>query len=344
MTKTTTNKKRSTAVLSIILVAVIILGATLAYLFSKTDPVENVFTFADNIKAELDEPNWDPDEALNLTPDKTLLKDPQITNTSENGIVEYAAIKLTWLDGAGNLIDDEELRDLDGNEDTANGMKDMDRLLSLIDIEWSSNWSIKDGTAKSNEQVHVYNKELPQGVTSDPIFYSITIKRDITPEQLEWLAGKYGHEDSCYQSGAHADYMHDITCPVRGDDEEADTAKGGTTTDGNTCDCEPAACTPYYWHHEKCKIAGESDAEDVAKGGLAGNGERCDCEAVYVHTAGCLSTIKTLPSPLTCGHTTIQSGLGNFTIKVEGAVVQADAFADLDAAVADLISLFTATP
>ena len=89
--------------------AAIAIGATLAYLFSKTEVVNNVFTFVDNIKGELTEPNWKPDDAKNLTPDKEIAKDPQITNTSENGVVEYVAIKLTFLDGAGNEISNDNL-------------------------------------------------------------------------------------------------------------------------------------------------------------------------------------------------------------------------------------------
>ena len=268
-----TNKKKVTIVLSVVLVLTIAIGATLAYLFTKTEEKENVFTFAQNVKATLDEPNWDPDKGLDLTPNKKVEKDPQITNTSINGLVEYAAIKLTFLNGEDEIIDD----------------ADVATLLSLVDVEWSNNWTLVDGGATDAEQIYVYNETLPQGVTSDPIFYSLTVKNSVTPAQLLWLAGDYGHDEAtCYEFG--------------------------------TCDC-----TTSERHHEKCAVN-------------AATPDTCDCTTSIIHEIGCASLVGSLIDD--CGHDTFV-GLGNFTIKVEGAVVQADAFEDLAEATPDLISLFS---
>jgi len=290
-------KKRRTIALSLLLVAALAVGITLAYLFSKTDPKENVFTFAENIKGVLDEPNWNPDEATELVPGKTIEKDPQITNTSNNAVTEYAAIKLTFQKGNGDTLTDAEML----------------TLMQYIDIEWSSNWTLKDGTmttsgstvtAATPELIYVFNDTLPQGVTSDPIFYSVTIKDSVTPAQLLWLAGDYGHEDSCYTFGTH----------------------------------DPSVCTVTYRHHEKCAIYGLTGAEDTAKGGTIG-AKTCDCSATEIHESTCPTLIGTLKAD--CGHTTLVSGIGNFTIKVEGAVVQADSFDTLFNDASDaLIDLF----
>ena len=297
----TTKRRNLTIVLSVVLVAAIAVGGTLAYLFTKTDPVNNVFTFAENIKGELDEPSWVPEDALNLTPGKEIAKDPQITNTSENGVVEYGAIKLTFLDGAGNEI----------------SAANMVTLLNLVGIDWSSSWALKDGTltkdgsgtvtAASAQQIYVFNDTIPQGVTTSPIFYSVTIPADITPDELKWLLGDYGHEDACYEAGAH---------------------------DGDVC-------TVTYRHHEKCALFdGVNTAATIAgtKKGETLGAKTCDCNAVDVHDSKCPILIKTLKGD--CTHTTVESGLGNFTIKVEGAVVQADAFDSFNDAVTALISLF----
>lgn len=266
-------KKRMTMVLMLVLVAVIAIGITLAWLFSKTEAKENVFTFADNVSGQLDEPSWDPDDALQLVPGKTIDKDPQITNTSTNAVTEYAAIRLTFQDGEGTILSD---------ADTAT-------LLSLIEIDWSSNWTRYAGTATSAQQIYVFNDTLPQNVTSDPVFYSVTIKDSVTTEQLKWLAGDYGHESTCYEYGAH---------------------------DGTLC-------TITYRHHEKCAIFGESGKEQVASGGQLGL-KTCDCTAAAVHESACPTLIGTLKTG--CGHTTLTSGIGNFIIMVEGAVVQEDTF------------------
>lgn len=268
-----TKKKRLSSVLAVVLVLTLVIGTTLAYLFGKTDAKENCFTFADNIKGVLTEPSWNPEDAVNLVPGKEIPKDPQVKNTSENSVEEYAAIKLTFVDGAGN-----ELK-----------ADDMTKLMSLIEIQWSKNWTIKSGTATSSQQIYVYDKKIPQNITSDPVFYSVNIPSNITPENLSWLAGDYGHEDTCYTEGVHDEDLCEMT----------------------------------LWHHEMCKT---------------NTGGECSCTASEVHEPACSSLIKNLNG--TCEHKTIVGGLGNFTIKVEGAVVQADAFKTIDEAGAALISLF----
>lgn len=279
---TNKKKKRLTVTLSLVLVAIIAIGATLAWLFSQTEIKENVFTFADNISGKLDEPSWVPDDALELVPGKKIEKDPQITNISTNAVTEYAAIRLTFQDGAGNTL----------------SASDTQTLLNLIDIDWSSNWTLYNGTlttasgvvtAATAEQIYVFNDTLPQNVTSDPVFYSVTIKGSVTPDQLKWLAGDYGHISDCYEYGAH---------------------------DGDLC-------TVTYRHHEKCAIFGEAGKANIAQDGTI-NGKTCDCTATAVHEAACPTLIGTLKTD--CGHTTLVGGIGNFIIKVEGAVVQADSF------------------
>ena len=284
----TARKKHLTIILAIVLVATVAIGGTLAYLFTTTDTKTNVFTFADNIKAYLDEPSWVPEDALNLVPGKEIAKDPQIKNTSENGVVEYAAIRLTFLDGAGNEIQAD----------------DMVELLNLIDIDWSNNWTLKQGTltadmtgtvtAATAKQIYIFNDTLPQGVTSDPVFYSVTIPSDITSAQLAWLVGDYGHVEACYEAGAH----------------------------------DSMTCTITYRHHEKCALNdGINSAAEIAgtqKGNVLG-AETCDCNTVEIHNSECPLLIKSLSGDCT-DHDEVIAGLGNFTIKVEGAVVQADVF------------------
>jgi len=301
----TKNRKTLTAVLAVVLVAAIAAGATLAFLADRTNTENNVFTFVDNIKGLLTEPLWDPAEALNLTPGKTIDKDPQITNISENGVVEYAAIKLTFLNGAGDVISD-VLQE--GKSET-----DMQYLLRLIEIEWGGSWELVDGDADSAEQIYVFKYTLPQGVTTDPLFYSVTILEANTVADMAWLRGSYGHDDDCYEFG----------------------------------DCD---CTVTWRHHEKCAIFGEDGAENIAKDGELDEVGFCDCTPAEVHAPRCPSLIKTLKMTetdddppelvLACGHTTVVSGLGNFIIKIEGAVVQEDAFADYMEASVALIALF----
>lgn len=210
-------KKKITAVLSIVLVAVIAIGATLAYLATKTDEESNVFTFAENIKAGLDEPNWDPDDAGNLIPGYEVRKDPMITNLSDNGVDEYVALKITFTRGDGTTLSDAE---------TA-------RLLSCLTVTWNSSWSLKSGTATSAVQVYVYQNALSTGEVTDPVFSSVTINSDISDADYAWLAGIVtNHTDDCYEYTTAHDpaqctitYKHHANC---------------ASLTGGTCDCTPA--------------------------------------------------------------------------------------------------------
>ena len=281
----TKNKKILTAALSIALVVIVALGGTLAYLYTKTDTETNVFTFGDNVKATLTEPSWDPDDGLDLVPGMEIAKDPLITNTSKNGVDEYAGIRIVFTRGDGTVLTAAETT----------------KLLGLITIDWSANWTLIDGTATSAKQTYFFNDILTPSMESDSLFYSVTINTAVTPEELLWLAGDYGHdEDTCYEFG--------------------------------TCDC-----TITYKHHEKCAIRGESGNENVGLHGVL-NGKTCDCKKVAtVHESGCASLKGTLKAG--CGHT-LQSGIGNFNIEVQGAVVQADAFtaiADAKTAIKSLL-------
>jgi len=293
---TTVKKKRNlTIVLSLLLVAAIAVGATLAYLFSKTEIEENTFTFAENVRGSLSEPSWDPEDAEELVPGAEIPKDPMITNISNNGVDEYASIKLVFVDGA----------------DAPLSAADMTKLMTLIAIDWNNtDWTISDAAmTDKTEQIWYYNGKLAPAFTTAPLFSKITILDTVTPDELEWLAGKFNHVDSCYDFG--------------------------------TC-----ACTPDNIHHKNCALFDGVNTpaaiKGVAKGGTLG-GKTCDCTAVGLrHKDGCPAWIGNLNGNCSC---TMTDGLGGFTIVVQGGVVQADAFDGLSspnaAAQTALVDVFT---
>ena len=282
----TNNRKKITAVLSVILVLAIAIGATLAYLATTTDSRDNMFTFAQNIRAKLGEPNWDPDDATNLTPGYEVKKDPMITNVSDNGIDEYVAIQLTFQNGAkGTLTAAETVR-----------------LLNCLDITWNSDWSLKDGKLiraggsvqeATPKQVYVYNKVLAPGEVSAPVFSSVTIKSDIDDADYAWLAGMVmDHTDGCYTFGTHLD----------------------------------VDCTVKYVHHVNCNIYNLAGAEDVKDStGAAIGGKNCNCKTAENHVSKpdktCGTLIGTLASA-TC-HAAPADSIVGFNINVKGSAVQA---------------------
>lgn len=224
-----TNKKKLFAmILCFALAAVLAIGSTLAYLFTTTNDVENVFTFAANIKARLDEPNWDQSKGYDLTPGAVLRKDPQITNTS-TGIDEKVAIRITFQDGSGTALTDAQTL----------------KLLQLVDISFTDSWTKIHGTytvadkavtAATNGLVYMHNNVLAPGGVSTPVFYQVSIKNDISNEDYEWLSGIcMSHTDDCFAYGAHDDGV----CTV--------TVLHAVDCDPNNCDC-----TPVSQHGEDC--------------------------------------------------------------------------------------------
>lgn len=100
-------KKRSflMTVLAMVLVAVISVGGTFAYLTATDAKVENTFSFADNMKVTITEE--EPDQVLeekitpngkgwsydNVVPDQALNKAPQISTTTE--VAAYVFVKVS---------------------------------------------------------------------------------------------------------------------------------------------------------------------------------------------------------------------------------------------------------
>lgn len=165
--------------LSIALIAVIGVGSTLAYYSASAGDKTNVFTFSENIRAELSEPNWDADEGLKLTPGKQIKKDPMVTNTCD--ISEYVALRLTF-----------QYKD----KTTQMSQADLDKLLSLIVIDWnvgagSNQWTIQSGSGTA-QITYLYNQVLASGEVSSPVMNSFRVKTKtdgLTEEQLYWLQG-----------------------------------------------------------------------------------------------------------------------------------------------------------
>lgn len=136
--------KKKIIALSLIvaLVAVAVIGASLAYFTDTSDTAENVFTIG-NVDIELAEESWVPEDAENVYPGQTLPKDPTVENTGANPC--FVRLHVTGLDALGSA----------------------DNLLITLD-EIGENWVV-DG-----EYIY-YTVELAAGDTTPAAFQSITI-------------------------------------------------------------------------------------------------------------------------------------------------------------------------
>lgn len=87
-------KKKLTAVaLVVCMLAIMLVGASLAYFTDKTETKENVFTVG-NVKIKLDEPNWNENQNGKFVPGSNFAKDPTIT-VDENSENCFVFMKLT---------------------------------------------------------------------------------------------------------------------------------------------------------------------------------------------------------------------------------------------------------
>jgi len=99
--KAVSKKSLLFTILIIALIAVIAVGGTVAYL-SGEDEVTNTFSIG-RITVDLDEPNWDEDSGLELTPGKVMEKDPTVTAITGTS---YMRVRMDIVDAEGELITD----------------------------------------------------------------------------------------------------------------------------------------------------------------------------------------------------------------------------------------------
>lgn len=75
-----------------VLIALFAIGSAIAF-FTDKDNKTNDFTVG-NISIQLTEPNWNADNGKDLTPNKTISKDPQITNDGPNDAFVFLQVKV----------------------------------------------------------------------------------------------------------------------------------------------------------------------------------------------------------------------------------------------------------
>lgn len=89
-------KKILLSALSLVLVAALAIGGTVAY-FTDHKKADNVFTVG-NVKISLAEPSWNANAVHQIIPGAHFDKDPTITNTGKNDA--YLRVKVTFTNAA----------------------------------------------------------------------------------------------------------------------------------------------------------------------------------------------------------------------------------------------------
>lgn len=172
---TTNEKKKGIGALAVILclLAVVCTG-TLAY-FTAKDVVINDFKIADGIKVKVVEPNWNPDDAVNLLPTQTVAKDPAIENPNDIPVYVTAEVTLPTKDIVTAELD---------------GTPKPKQVTDLFSYEVNDKWVLDDVITGDDTVTYryIYTEPLAPGDTTQSIFDSVTVCNyvdgQLTPDEL----------------------------------------------------------------------------------------------------------------------------------------------------------------
>lgn len=166
---------RKKVCLACAIAGVMLMGAATAF-FTDRDSVANEFIVG-NVSVELTEPGWNPEDGKALTPNKTVKKDPQVTNTGSNDAFVFLQVKVpaATVKTAG---EDGSLLDAKKQD--------------LFHYTVNSGWKLVDQSEEENATVYTYGyvaedggmkKLSPQGSTG-ALFDSVTFL-NLVEGQLE---------------------------------------------------------------------------------------------------------------------------------------------------------------
>lgn len=185
-------KRKLASMTAIVLVLMLGILGTMAYLSTVTKTKTNTFTGSKGISLTLTEPGWDSDDdpsttpkpgdgqydAENYTPGKVIAKDPTLTNTTkdtgDSDAQEWVAIAITYQVGED---------DTDVSYDT---LKNLIKDISFHTTESASNagdnWVLLEPISSAaldstkGYAIFMYNKPLSQSESTRPLFEQIEIK------------------------------------------------------------------------------------------------------------------------------------------------------------------------
>ena len=150
---------------AVAMVAALSIGAAYAAFSAITDTKSNEFSIVageDGTKAgEIEEPNWDPDQAEDLQPGEQVTKNPSIKNTTEYDAKCYMVVTIPTLTAT-----------LDGSENVYDAVK-----LGAL----GSNWSLKSKAVSTvagtdSAYIYVYDGDVTPNSSTSALFENFTVQ------------------------------------------------------------------------------------------------------------------------------------------------------------------------
>lgn len=158
------------------LIAILAVGSAVAF-FTDRDNKVNQFTVG-NISIQLQEPNWNADNGKNLTPNKTIKKDPQITNDGPNDAFVFLQVKVP--------VANVKTAAADGSLQAA---KSQDLFTYTVNDSWVE--VSRKSSADSTTYIYAYvgadgtMKTLAPGKTTNALFDSVTFLNLVEGQSYE---------------------------------------------------------------------------------------------------------------------------------------------------------------
>ena len=171
-------RKTGTLALAGLLGAALLTGGAFAY-FTDADSAVNTFTVG-SVKIDLQEPGFNEDEGINITPGKTVEKDPQILNTGNNDAFVYMQIGIPTANVV--TVDD-------------SGVKKAAASAELFSFTLNNGWT-QVGDRETDGALNVYTyaytggsaaslERLAAGDLSEALFDSVTFANIVEDQGLE---------------------------------------------------------------------------------------------------------------------------------------------------------------
>ncbi len=190
------NKKLVTTVVAAALVAVVGIGSTLAYLQDETEGTTNTFTIGD-VKIDLDEPTWNPENGNDMLPGATVAKNPIVTNVGQTEA--FIGVR---IDGMKEVTDRGFIVKSDKNDVVLDAVYENKELTDSSKIfAWNPSYTLVDKTgavvtagedtvltvAELTELVNIngdvlffaYNSPIVAGAQTQSLFDTVKLDTDV---------------------------------------------------------------------------------------------------------------------------------------------------------------------
>lgn len=195
------NRSAAAAVITCVLIGALAVGGVSAY-FTDGDSVTNTFTVG-KISLDLQEPDWNPEAAKDITPNQTLAKNPQVFNDGANAEFVFLEVIVPYE----NVIT--------ANDDgTLNAAVDTELYSYTVNPGWYQMSRTQNAGNKTVTYLYVYGTveactELEVEGTTPALFHTVKFAnvvedQELEGEKLEIVVSAYGVQTSNINGGQTA--------------------------------------------------------------------------------------------------------------------------------------------